>query len=100
MELTSGDKISVPVDILLRKYYHAYKNDTLIINVVSIQRYIDGTETKDLLLEQGFSSFFEFYRYLFKVKSEELDFEHYIEDKNSFLRQHLKNVNLIYQKMI
>lgn len=34
---------------------------------------------------------FEFYQYLFKIKSEELEFEYYMEDKNSFFDAAFKN---------
>ena len=84
IELKSGDEITVPVSSLSKKYYQIYEEDTLVVNIASILRYVEGSETKALLSEQGFPSFFEFYHYLFKIKSEEIDFEEYTEDKNSF----------------
>lgn len=56
--MESGDTITVPVSTLSKKYYHPYENDTLVVNITSIQCYNDGAETRDLLSEQGFPSFF------------------------------------------
>lgn len=89
--MKSGDTITVPVSSLFKKYYQVYEEDTLVVNIASILCYVEGTETKELLSEQGFPSFFEFYQYLFKIKSEELEFEYYMEDKNSFFDAAFKN---------
>ncbi len=97
--MKSGDEITAPVNSLSKKhyralsenYYHAYENDTIVVRIVSIVRYIGGPETADILFEQGYPSFFEFYQYLFKTKLEEIDFEYYMEDKKSFYDMAFEN---------
>ena len=97
--IKSGDEITAPVNSLSKKhyralsenYYHAYEDDTIVVKIVSIVRYIGGPETADILFEQGYPSFFEFYQYLFKTKLEETDFEYYMEDKKSFFDMAFEN---------
>lgn len=56
------------------------------MNINGIYNYTEMEDTEDFLSQEGYSSFKDFYDYLFKLKVSEHDFEKFSELRSSFLK--------------
>lgn len=81
----SGRSFSLTPDSTEKEFFNSDDIDIINITVTDILHYDEKPETPDFLKEQNFSSFEDFYSYLFKKKTNEHDYEKNSEIKDDFI---------------
>ncbi len=81
-----GEALTVPVDALSNDCYKTVKEAVLSAEIVSIYQYTEEEDTADFLAQQNFSSFSDFYDYLFEIKQAELTYENFVKEKDAFFK--------------
>ena len=64
--------------------YPQTSGKTVTVSVLSIGKFVIGSDGKKMLQENGFSSWEDFYDYLFDIKYNEADFEQYSQKVKDF----------------
>ncbi len=82
--MTAGELFTVPIDALSYDCYKADQEAILTAKIISVYQYTEEDDTADFLKQQNFSSFSDFYDYLFKLKRDELTYESFVEEKDAF----------------
>lgn len=82
--ITAGELLTVPINALSNVRYKTIQESVLSAKIVAVYRYTEEEDTADFLKQQNFSSFSDFYDYLFKLKRDELTYESFVEEKDAF----------------
>lgn len=84
--MTPGEVLTVSADALSNDCFKTVKEGVLSAEIVSIYQYTEEEGTADFLTQQNYSSFSDFYDYLFEKKQAELRYEGFVKEKDTFFK--------------
>lgn len=86
-----GDTITIDAKRLENKFFSNSPGERVIVKIRKVGTYEDKEKKSNFLKEQGFSSFNDFYKYLYEMKVCELEYEYYSEQSACFFKMMVDN---------
>ena len=71
--------------------FTVFSDASVVVKIKKVEVYEEKEETSKFLQEQGFSSFRDFYKYLYEMKVNELEYEYYAEQSILFYKTVMRN---------